>query len=345
MNVLITGANGFLAQKLIPELRKAGHNCVLTDLYFDVSNVESNQIIRCDLSEPESIQKLAEVGTYDVIFHLAAQIDFAVKNQKSLYNNNVACAESVKEIAIMTGCKKIVYTSSNSIFLGNKNKMGITETEKPIPIDEYGKSKYQSEIIFKKHKDYFETIIIRCPNIVDSGRVGMLAILFDFISENKKCWAISNGKHRYQCIYAKDLVDACILSMRFDGSSTFNVGSESITSFKEMYEQLILSANSKSKIVSIPSWPTIPLLKILHRLKLSPLGPYQFNMLTSDFSFDTRKIKNQLNWKPTLNNCEMLILAFNYYMSEEFTTKSIGNQSANNSKISLGILSLLKYIS
>ena len=245
MKVLITGANGFFARILVPELVKLNYECVITDFNFDDDSFPVLQKITCDLSNVESINLLSSNGPYDVIFHLASKIDFAVKKQSDLYNNNVRCSENISEIAIQTLCKKIIFTSSNSIYLGNNASDALTESLIPKPLDPYGFSKIRSEEIFSNNSDKYDAVIIRCPNIIDSGRLGMLSILFEFISEGRKCWMIGKGDVRHQCIYADDLSNACILAIKYNGSNIFNIGSDNVPTIREMYEYLIEKSNSK----------------------------------------------------------------------------------------------------
>ena len=55
-----------------------------------------------------------------------------------------------------------------------------------------------------------QVVTLRCPTIIDSGRLGLLAILFEFIEDGKKVWVVGDGSNRYQFIYAQDLASACI---------------------------------------------------------------------------------------------------------------------------------------
>jgi UDP-glucose 4-epimerase len=237
--------------------------------------------------------------------------------------------------------KNFIFTSSNSIFLGN-DKSFIFDDEVPIQLDMYGKSKYESELILNENQYLFNINILRCPNIIDVGRVGMLSILFELLQANATLWVINSGKIKHQCLFAQDL-NSVIFKLIFEKkSNVFNIGSDNVPTFLTMYLQLIEWSGSKSNVRSLPNFLVIPILKILYRLNLSPLGPYQFRMLTSDFIFDLSKIKKTLNWFPTKTNSEILLLAYNYYVENKQTIRT--NQSANSKSVNLGLLSILKFI-
>ena len=82
------------------------------------------------------------------------------------------------------------------------------------------------------------------------------------------------------------------------------------------------------------------------RLGLSPIGKYQFRMLTTDFMFDTAKIKRELGWAPTLNNGQMLLKAFEHYRAHRSEILANSDLSANRSAITkLGLIRLVKMLS
>ena len=340
---LITGSSGFLGTILTRELEKSGHELVLVDALPGVEQDGGHIFIQQNLSLHESVEVIAKAGPFDAIFHFASQIDFGVDDQSDLFSNNVAATQSVAEIARKSSCRKVVFTSSNAIFLGHPGDRPITDEDSPIPADAYGRSKVRSEECLAEWASDFDSIVFRCPNILDAGRVGMLSIFFDFVLEGRRCWLIGNGSTRYQCIYSLDLINAMLSSLALKGSHTFNIGSDNVTSIFEMYQSVIDRADCGSRVGSLPAFPAIPVLKLLNRLGLSPIGPYQFRMLTADFVFDCSKIKSELNWKPTLNNSEMLCRAFEYYNTNRLSLDS--GKSANSGKASQGIIGLIRRLS
>jgi len=180
---------------------------------------------------------------------------------------------------------------------------------------------------------------------MDAGRVGMLSILFDFVRENRRCWMIGDGNVRHQCIYAQDLFEAMFLSFPLSGINTFNIGTDRISTIKEMCKELIAHAKSGSRITSVPSIPTTAFLKLLYCCGLSPLGPYQFRMLTRDFSFNIAHIKTTLRWQPTLSNGQMLTKAYDYYTKNIETFLSDCNLSANRGRIRMGVFNFIRMFS
>jgi len=340
MKVLITGSSGYYGSILFNFLSSKGIYCEGIDV-IDSTVISSSQKFICDIADKVAFNKALLGKSYDVVIHLASQIDFAVKRQEDLYSNNVISTSNLIDIIPKLGAKKIIYTSSNSIFLGNKNSI-IKDEDIPMPIDAYGNSKVDSEAMLMAESASIDINILRCPNIIDAGRVGMLSILFELLKENATLWVINGGKIRHQCLYAQDLNAAIYKLLFYKGSSIHNIGSGNVPTFKETFEKLTVVAKSTSKVRSLPGFLVVPILKMLYQLGISPLGPYQFRMLTENFEFELSKISQDLDWHPTINNTEMLERAYNYY--EQNRMRIMHKNSANSSPVSMKILSFLKYI-
>ena len=86
-------------------------------------------------------------------------------------------------------------------------------------------------------------------------------------------------------------------------------------SLRAVYQAVIDAAGSSlaHSCRQLPGGPTIALMKLAHKLGVSPLGPYHYRMIAEDFIFDTRHIRQQMDWRPTLTNQDMMIKAYQYY--------------------------------
>jgi nucleoside-diphosphate-sugar epimerase len=338
MRVLVTGSSGYYGKIFVESLIDNKIDYLAIDILDSPSIPIKNKLI-CDIAKNNDLRSKLKNLKFDTIVHLASQIDFGAKSQKKLYVNNIQCTKNLIQVGIEHKIRNFIFTSSNSVFLGCKKSL-IGQSEKPKPIDMYGRSKYDSEKLLLKHKSFFKVNILRCPNIIDSGRVGMLSILFELLNSNATLWVLGGGRIKHQCVYAKDLNNAILKLLRVNQSYIFNIGSENVPTFKDTFVKLIASTKSRSKIRSIPVLIAVPILKILYKLRLSPMGPYQFRMLTQNFEFDISNIKRELKWKPTKNNFEILEIAYNFYVNNK---KKLG-KSSNSRSVSMGLLNILKYI-
>ena len=156
---------------------------------------------------------------------------------------------------------------------------------------------------------------------------------------------VGDGSNRYQFIYAQDLITALLKASEHGHTTLFGIGSERVKPLRDVYGYVIEKANSTSRVVSLPKSITLPAMKLAHKLKISPLGPYHYKMIAEDFSFDISKIKRDLDWTPTLTNEEMLFRAYEYYHSNRKEIDQRTNVSAHKQSAKMGVIRLLKWVS
>ena len=174
-------------------------------------------------------------------------------------------APATSEAAVRSGTRSIVFTSSNCLWAENMGRP-VREDDTPAPVEIYGQSKWEGEKILSAYNGRINTVSIRCPTIVDEGRLGLLSVLFEFIDEGRKVWVVGGGRNRYQFIYAQDLASACIAAAEFPGSEIFNIGSDDVTPFRDVYGHVISKAGTGARVASLPKGPTLLAMWIAHRL-------------------------------------------------------------------------------
>ncbi len=349
--ILVTGGAGFFGSILTRSLLERGSNVVSIDLEKDDpaegrrTKDEGRYIsIQGDIRDKDLMHKLFKEYKFDAVMHCAAILAHAVKDKNFLWSCNVDGTKMVAECAAEFGVPKVVFISSNCLW-GQNFHRPVREDDAPHPVEIYGQSKWEGEKILLSCKGQFDTVVFRSPTITDSGRLGLLSILFEFIDEGRKVWVVGGGRNVYQFIYAGDLADACIKAIGYPGTEIFNIGSDNVKSFKDVYQYVITKAGTGARVANFPRSIAIPLMKIAYALKLSPLGPYQYKMIAEDFVFDTSRIKQKLGWKPTLTNEEMLWKAYEYYHTHRRDIEQRTGVSAHKQAAKMGVIRILKFFS
>lgn len=341
---LITGGSGFFGGILKRKLLRAGWSCVNIDLVPDSDKDPNLVSIQGDIRSLDTLEKVFRGRGFDVVFHIAAMLAHGTMEKHSLWESNVDGTRNVAEMAKKHGVPSLVFISSNCLW-GHSFSRPVREDDLPHPVEIYGASKLEGEKILHEYEDSLNCIIIRCPTIIDEGRLGLLSILFEFIDEGRKVWVIGGGRNIYQWIYAPDLADVCVRALSLGRSDIFNIGSDHVKSFRDVYGYVIDKAGTGARVASLPRVPTILFMKLAHWLNLSPLGPYQYRMIAEDFVFDTSRIKNELGWRPTVTNEEMLYRSFMYYHKHRTEIENRQNVSAHSKPAHMGIIRLLKWLS
>jgi len=346
--VLVTGASGFFGGVLKRRLLAEGFAVTNIDLVRDENaGAEGLTSVQGDIRDAELLARVFGEHTFEGVFHCAAMLAHDVKDDSLLWTSNVDGTRLVAEAALAAGVTHMVNISSNCLWAEGFGRP-VTEADVPAPVELYGRSKLQAEkelaAIVERRPD-FKVVTLRCPTIIDSGRLGLLAILFEFIEDGKKVWVVGDGSSRYQFIYAQDLATACLLCLEYEESNLFHIGSDDVPTMRGMYESVIRAAGSKSRVASLPRKPTVAMMQLAHRLGVSPLGPYHYRMIAESFVFDTSRIRSELGWAPTLTNEEMMLRAFSYYSENRKAIHARTDVSAHSKAAPMGVIRLLKWMS
>ncbi len=348
--VLITGGAGFIGSNLIKYLLDTTSvNIVSFDrikVNTKTSNARVNYVVG-DLCSRDDIENVFKThGPFMTVYHLGAIMPDKSAPDSVLWKTNVFGTKILADIALAHGTHSFVFASSNVTY-GIPSELPVTETTPTNPIEIYGRSKVEAEKILKTFVGKMNVKIFRCPVVTGIGRLGLQAILFEFISEGKNVYVLGNGSNRYQFADVEDVCDALEKASHIDGFDIYNIGSDEVLSLREIYQRIIHHAHSKSRIISIPSGPALFALAVLNKLKLSPLGVYQYTMIGRSLFADMKKIKEKLSWKPKKTNVSSFIENYGWYRDNigKFAIVGSINSSSNRSVPKMGILKLLKLLS
>lgn len=155
---LVTGAAGFIGSHVADECLRLGMEVVATDALSGgfVENVPAEATwVEGDLSEPEFVESLWDVGPYDHVYHVAAYAAEGLSHFIRSYNYRTNLGASVLLInqSVLHGVKRFVFTSSIAVYGAEQTPM--TEEMTPRPEDPYGISKYAVELDLAAARDIF----------------------------------------------------------------------------------------------------------------------------------------------------------------------------------------------
>ncbi len=147
MNILVTGANGFLGQHLTLYLSQGQHwSVTATGLHHcRIPQTGSFSYISTDLTEQPAVEQLIKQIQPSWIIHTAAMSkpDACAADPENCLQHNVAATRYLLEAAAATGRQvHVLYVSSDFIF-GEGGPH--TEDSQPQPLNFYGQSKWQAE--------------------------------------------------------------------------------------------------------------------------------------------------------------------------------------------------------
>lgn len=174
MNVLVTGAAGFIGSYVAQRLAQRGDFVVgldnLNDYYppqekrANVAEVLASlepqgafTFVEGDIRDANLLGRLYTESTFDVIVHLAAMagVRASINNPALYYDVNVGGTLQLLELAARKGIRHFVFASTSSVY-GETKQIPFTEEDPCLqPISPYAASKRAAELLgFTYHRLY-----------------------------------------------------------------------------------------------------------------------------------------------------------------------------------------------
>ncbi|CAF0900012.1 unnamed protein product [Rotaria sordida] len=203
--VLITGASGVLGRKVRNRFIDAGWN--VTGVAFSRAN--KNNLIRCNLTNFDETNSIIRNVKPDVIIHCAAERkpDAFEKNLTESMFLNVEVTRFLAELAAKENIFFILI-STDYVFDGNNPPY--KEDDTPNPLQAYGKSKYEAELITQKISK--EHLILRVPLLygeVETLDENAATILLKNIKNTTTRVKMDDVQTRYPT-YMGDVAEVCL---------------------------------------------------------------------------------------------------------------------------------------
>ena len=152
----------------------------------------------------------------DAVLHNVAQVPLA-KDHELFRSVNVGGTANVLLAARDAGVAKVVSTSSSAIF-GIPEANPVTEDTPGRPLEAYGRAKLVAETLCAQAVEAGQDVtVVRPRTILGHGRLGIMAILFEFVAEGAPVFVFGRGDNRYQFVHSSDLADAILSGRVADG--------------------------------------------------------------------------------------------------------------------------------
>lgn len=189
----------------------------------------------------------------DGVFHLAALwLLHCHDYPRSAFEVNIAGTFNILEAAIENGVKKIVYSSSASVY-GDAVEEPMTEEHPFNNTNFYGATKVAGEQMYralynryKETEKHFDYVGLRYMNVYGARQdyrgayIAVIMKILDRLDRNLPPLVYGDGSQAYDFIYVSDCGRANVCAMKSDATDEFyNVGTGKRTTIKELTELIL----------------------------------------------------------------------------------------------------------
>lgn len=228
MNYLVTGGAGFIGTNIVIRLLRDGHTVRVLD-NFSAGKKENRiqsgaEYMEGDIRNMNDVNKAME--GIDGVFHLAAvpRVPYSVEHPDETNDVNVTGTLNVLLGARDKGVKRLVFSTSSSIYGGDKGEIALTEDMKFEPKSPYALQKVAGQEYCRLFSELygFETVSLCYYNIYGQymDPEGAYALVMGkFLLQRSKGEPMTicgDGEYYRDYTHVNDVVEANILAMQSD---------------------------------------------------------------------------------------------------------------------------------
>jgi nucleoside-diphosphate-sugar epimerase len=309
MNVLITGAGGFIGSHLVDSQLEHGNNVRAIDLHLDQLGHQTAHprltAVRGDITDKHILQKLSE--DIDIIYHLAsAHLDVSLSDEH-YHRVNVDATVSLLEAAQQAGIKRFVHCSSVGV-IGDVKHPPADETTECQPVNIYERTKLEGEraALEFAHRTGFPVVVVR-PAWVYGPRCPRTAKLIRTISKGRFP-IFGQGKNMRHPVYISDMIhgmELCVETPNIDGEVFIIAGEVPIES-RKLISVISRELNVDMQTTYLPilfghaAGLVIELMfRVIHRQP--PFSRRSLDFFLKHNAYSIAKAQSRLNYRPQVD--------------------------------------------
>ena len=216
MKVLVTGGSGFLGSRLLHRLRSPSAlgpppACLVFDLR--PPTLDDVVFVQGDVTDRDALHRVME--GVDVVFHMAALVDWGREARARLNAVNVEGTRWVLEAARAAGVRAVVHTSSIDVVFTGRPIIDGDESlpYADVPPNGYCATKAAGERVALAADDpaSMRVAVIRPASIYGPADPYHIQALIDLAAQGR-LFRVGNGRARSQMVYVDNVVHGHILA-------------------------------------------------------------------------------------------------------------------------------------
>lgn len=270
--VLVTGGAGFIGSHVVDRFVSEGWQVTVLDNLSSghEDNLPSSaRLVRGDITSPEAAE-LVKTGRFDVLCHLAAQIDVRRSVNDPVYDatRNILGSLNLMEAVRASGhATRTVFSSTGGALYGDFDPPPSGEGTAKDPEAPYGIAKLSVEyyLAYYGRVHGLDTVALRYGNVYGPrqdphGEAGVVAIFCNRLLEGQTLTVFGDGEQTRDYVYAGDVAGANLAAAtaslpdrgRLDARA-FNIGTGTETSVNTLAQTLQQISGASTPIDHAPA--------------------------------------------------------------------------------------------
>jgi UDP-glucose 4-epimerase len=312
MNDLITGATGFIGQRLTEALYARAETifAATRDLDAVTSHWQDQSVIPkyVDLNKPDTLKGLCT--GIEIVFHLAGYVHadnaYGDDNEEKYWQTTVDGTRFLLTEALRAGVKKFIFASSVKA-MGEGSPICLDEAHSEEPVSAYGRAKLAAEkLILEIGRTHgLHVCNVRLPLVYGSGNKGNIPRMIRAIDRGIFP-PLPDIHNKRSMVHVDDAVQAILLAADKDESrdQTYVVTDGHIYSSREIYTMICEALGKTTSRWTVPLTVLRTIARmgdIIGRLRGRPFvfDSEALGKLVGSAWYSSDKIQRELGYRPT----------------------------------------------
>jgi nucleoside-diphosphate-sugar epimerase len=307
MNVLVTGATGFVGRVICARLHTEGMNVRGTLLSSETPSALVSGV------EPVVIEPLGPATRWetalsgiDTVIHLAARVhimrESAADPLREFLTVNTEATSHLARKASASGVRRIVFMSTIGVNGDDSGSTPYREDDEPHPQNNYSFSKYEAEKQLWRlaSETGLEVVVIRAPFVYGQNNPGNFLSLLRVVSTGIPL-PLASVDNKNSLIYVGNLADALwVCASHPDAAgNTYLVSDGEEVSTPELIRRTANALGVKARLFHLPE-------VLIRKLGVITGKTPAVGRLLGTLTVNTSKIRNELGWTPPFSMDEGL---------------------------------------
>lgn len=325
MNLLITGATGFLGSSLVAAFAQRTETTRIIATGRKLSpekKIHSHKVHYQlgDLTDETFVHSLF-TSSIDVVVNCAS-LSSPWGSYEQFYKANCLTQKNIIKVSEQASIKRFVYISTPSIYFNFQDNLGITE-ETPLPqtlVNHYAKTKLEAEQMLNSSS--FPYIILRPRALIGKGDTVIMPRLIRSYKEGR-LKILGSGKNVVDMTPISSMIQAVWLAATTNETNcqeAYNISNGEPVYLWESINSILNLIGYESLTKKVP-YPVLQLVSLMmekkalwSKSKQEPvLTQYSVGVLAKDFTFDISKAQNRLGYAPTQTTQEAIVEFAEWY--------------------------------
>lgn len=317
MNVLVTGATGFVGGHVVEALLAAGTRVtalIRSPAKAAAMERQGVRLVLGDLHDHEALRRACE--GQDVVHHVAGAV--AAANEQAYLTANRDGTANLLRAAGATGNPRFVLMSSAAATGPSRPGRPRTADEPPAPVTAYGRSKLAGEDAVRASS--LPWVILRPPTVYGPADHDNFIKLFR-IARLGVAPVFGDGSQELSVVYAPDLAQAAVLAGNKPGvtGSAYFVSHPEVVTSGDLVRVVGATMGRTVRLLRLPAAVVRPLLYVTSgaaRLagRTTILNPEKANeFLQAAWTTDASPFMRDAGWVPAFNLASGLAATYRWY--------------------------------